>query len=146
MIGMRDEQHPPERARRGPRAGVVGVQLGDLDVAGAVGEVDVEQPGALVVGREGHREQASLAARRDRAGDVGEGLPLAASDQADPPAALDHEDPADAGSRGYVGRALEMTDPLQLHPLLGAGVVRGDGEGEQDDRDGRDDPPHPTRR
>jgi hypothetical protein len=96
------------------------VQLGDLDVARAVGEVDVEQPGGGVVGRERDRQQASLAAGRD-AGDAGEGPPLSALDQANPATAFDDEDAGRPGRRGDVGGAVEAADPLQLDSRLSVG-------------------------
>src|SRR5215210_1589683 len=42
LAGVGDEQEAPERARWSPPAARLGVQLGDLDVPGAAGEVDVE--------------------------------------------------------------------------------------------------------
>src|SRR4051812_2782393 len=107
----------------------VGVELRDLDVSRAVGEVDVEQPRRGVVRCERRRQESALAAGDHGAGDVGERTAPAPLHEADPTAALDDDEAGGAGSGGHVGRAVKPPDPLQLHARLGVGGGGAEGEG-----------------
>ena len=99
-----------------------------LSVPLLLGVVDVEEPRLRVVGGEGHREQALLAAGRDLRADVEErlGEGLAALHDHDPPGLLDDEDPAlVAGRRGDVERGLEVADLDEAHPAAGRRATLG---------------------
>ena len=114
-------QHDPGRAG----VGAVGARAPVLDhalVARVVGEVDVEAAGVGVVGREGDRQQALLAAGGDLAADVEERALAPAADDHDAPGLLDHEHaPAVGGRRGHVDRGLEAPDRLQARAAAGGG-------------------------
>ncbi len=104
-----------DAARGRPRPRV----LDDLHGPLGVGVIDVQPSAALVVGREGEREQALLAAAADRLGDVEELLRLAAArrDPLDRSALLDHVEALGlGGGLGHVDRLLEDADPVELDP------------------------------
>jgi hypothetical protein len=125
----------------------VRAHLGDHEVTGTIGEIDVEQPGIREARCERDREKTPLPARRDEAGDVGEGRALAPPQQPDPPTALDDDRAGDTRGRGHKGRAVESADPLQLDPgfRLGEGDVQDESpEGRERDCDGQ--APHWSRR
>ena len=122
-------QHEPRRAGGGAGGGRAPV-LDHALVARVVGEVDVEAPRARVVGREGQREQALLAARRHLAADVEErrGAQAPADQHAHAAGLLDDEQaPAVAGRGGHEHRRAEAADALETHTaaLRLPGVRRG---------------------
>ena len=128
-LGVVHAQHEPGAV--GVGAIVAGaVVLPDRLRAALLGVVDVEQPRLRVVGREGHREQALLAAGRDLRADVEErlGQRLAAADDDDLPRLLDDEEPPlVAGRRGEVERRLEVADLDQAHAAAGRRAALGRG-------------------
>src|SRR5690606_24033606 len=97
--------------------------LVDADRPRAVRVVDVEALGGAVVGREGDREQAALAAVADPAAQVEEGAGAAAAAQGDDPARLldDEEEAGEAGRAGDVDGLAEAADALQRQ-AAGAGA------------------------
>ena len=112
--------------------------LDDPRVALQVGVVDVEAPAGGVVGREGHRQQAALAARRRSCARVEERLRelAAAAHDADAPALLDDEHaPGVAGRRGHVERAVEAPEPDEADAAPD-GRPRGRGRGGRRGRGG----------
>jgi hypothetical protein len=135
-LGVAHEQHLAGGARVGHILAPA-VVLDHALVAVLVGVVDVEQPALRVVGRERHRQQPLLAARRDQLADVQERLAqrLAAADHLDLPGLLDNEEPARvAGRRGDVDRRVERPDFLQADPgglRLGRAVGRAAAAGER---------------
>ena len=105
-----------EHDARGAGVGTLGARaavLDDPDVPVRRRVVDVEEAARRVVGGEGERQQAALAARVDPAGDVEE-RPLdllAAADDPHGAALLDDEDaPPVAGRRSHVHGAVERPD------------------------------------
>ena len=98
-------------------------------VAGGIGVVDVQEPRAPVVGREGQREQALLAPRRDLAAQVQEGLgqPPAVAHDLDPAGLLHHEQVAIvAGRLDDVEGLVEVADLPKPHatPPIAGGQPR----------------------
>ena len=79
--------------------------------------IDVEAAALLVVGREGDREQAALAAvvaTSERMSRNGRREPVAAAQDHDPARLLDHEEQLRVARRaGDVDRVVEPADPLQ---------------------------------
>ena len=129
-LGLRLEEDLA-RACRVRAVGGRAAVLDDPRVAAGVGVVDVEAAAARVVGREGHREQALLAARDDLVADVEErGGELApAAHHADRATLLDDEDPPPvAGRGGHVQRVVEAPDRDEPQPP-GAALGRPCGRG-----------------
>ena len=87
-----------------------------MDIALVVRVIGVEAAALRVVGREGDREQAALAAEADQAlmSRKGRRSSLAAAQDRDPARLLDHEEQlGEARRAGYIGRAVEVADLLQ---------------------------------
>jgi hypothetical protein len=98
-----DREHLPGRCRIGRIAVLRALVLDDVDVpvSALVGVVDVEPPGARVVGSERHREEAPFVHFEDAVADVQKrlGQHLAVDDLLDRPALLDDEEVARIGAR-----------------------------------------------
>ena len=113
-LRVRDRDHQPARCGVG-RVGVGGdVVLVDLQRSAGAGQIDVGQPAARVVGREGDRQQPALVAGRvrDRA-HVEERLGRAARDDLHDAALLDDEHARVAGRPRHVGGRGEVADLRQ---------------------------------
>ena len=124
-------------------------------VAGAVGVVDVDEPDSLVVGGEGDRQQALLAAARHLVAQVEErgGAGARRRDDLDPAGLLDDEQVAAVARRlRHVERLVEVAELLEPHAahavadgrLPGWVCVTGGGAGGVVPVEEEDPPPHPA--
>ena len=108
----------PRGSRRAPA-----FELVDPDVPLAVGVVDVEATAAPVVGREGDREQAALAAGGDQAVDVEEGP----AESLCPPRSTCTVPPCSTTNRrfGNPGAPVDVDGAFEAADLLQADLPRG---------------------
>jgi hypothetical protein len=153
MLG--DAEHAAGAAPQGDRRRVHGPpELEHLEIVVVVGEGDVEAARALIVGREGDREQALLDARvLHPPADVEEGPPQLAAPMQHPHDAglLDHEQqPPGAWGLGEVGRLAQTGDAdeaegtrLRRGAFAGAARDRADGRRAGGDGDEREQHPLP---